>query len=828
MGIYGALSTAVTGLRAQSFALENVSGNIANSQTTGFKRIDTDFVDLIPDAATKRQTAGSVLAQSRSTNNVQGDVKGTSTETNMAINGNGFFVVEPAIGQSDGSAVFSGANFYTRRGDFELDKSGYLVNGAGYFLKGLPIDPQTQNISGSVPQVLQISNAFLPAHQTTRVNYEINLPQLPKTPQYNQSQTPGSELLDPRDFLTDAQLANLPHTPATASGVKLTDGTAAASTIASAGDTLKITVNGTAYDFSFVSSLAGLTATNAVVAGTSALASIDLIGTPAVPTNAVATGASALASLDASGGDITFEVNGQLVTLASAGGAGGIYDAAAIRDAINTQAGASAQVQASIDGSGNLVVTSTGTAGAADAVTIDTFSAGVDATDLGFAGAAVLESGSAGTAVPAADLSFNVNGQPVTLAGGSAYTPAQIRDAINTQVGTSANVNASLDGSGNLVITSTGTASAADSVVVDGFSSGNASQLGFAASASVSDNGTDGAAGTYFDVSAPPTNTVDGLLAAIQGGLPSGMTVGRAADGSITVSAASAADVIAIADSTTGTSGAGFGLPDDEFSSTISAAAARGVDVEAIAAKDVDEFFAQSISGGAITVYAGNGAPANVQMRWAKVTSTENGGAEQWNLFILTNANAVGTGTAWARVGGDYTFGTDGSPNPAVDYTDLGNLTVNGVTVGNVRLQHGSNGLTQFADPNGVAEVTTLNQNGYAAGEYVSVAVNDNGRVVVSYNNGQQLEVAQVVTANFNAVNQLKRMDGGVFAATSESGEPILDNGGGIIGSSLEASNTDISEEFTKLIVTQQAYAAGTRIVSTADQMLQDALNMIR
>ena len=86
----------------------------------------------------------------------------------------------------------------------------------------------------------------------------------------------------------------------------------------------------------------------------------------------------------------------------------------------------------------------------------------------------------------------------------------------------------------------------------------------------------------------------------------------------------------------------------------------------------------------------------------------------------------------------------------------------------------------------------------------------------------------QVVTANFNAVNQLKRMDGGLFAATSESGEPILDNGGGVIGSSLEASNTDISEEFTKLIVTQQAYAAGTKIVSTADEMLQQALNMVR
>jgi flagellar hook protein FlgE len=215
-------------------------------------------------------------------------------------------------------------------------------------------------------------------------------------------------------------------------------------------------------------------------------------------------------------------------------------------------------------------------------------------------------------------------------------------------------------------------------------------------------------------------------------------------------------------------------------------------------------------------------------MRWAKVNSTANGGAERWNLFVLTNAEATGAQNMWTRVGGDYAFGANGSPSPAVEYTQLNSLTVNGVLIGDVRLQHGVNGLTQFADPNGTAEVTALNQNGYAAGEFVSVAVNDNGRVVVSYNNGQQLEVAQVVTANFNAANALKRMDGGVFAVTSESGEPILDNDGGIIGSSLEASNTDISEEFTKLIVTQQAYAAGTRIVSTANDMLQEALNMVR
>src|SRR6476646_10856520 len=83
MGIFGALTTAVTGMRAQSFALENVSGNIANSQTTGFKRIDTSFTDLIPDNIPSKQMAGSVQANSRMTNTVQGDIQNASIGTFM-------------------------------------------------------------------------------------------------------------------------------------------------------------------------------------------------------------------------------------------------------------------------------------------------------------------------------------------------------------------------------------------------------------------------------------------------------------------------------------------------------------------------------------------------------------------------------------------------------------------------------------------------------------------------------------------------------------------------------------------------------------------------
>jgi flagellar hook protein FlgE len=136
MGIYGALATAITGLQAQSTALEHISGNITNSQTTGFKRTETNFVDLVPDAPPRRQTAGAVTSFSRSTNDIQGDLINADSETSLAVNGRGYFVVARTTGQSDGLPVFEGTNYYTRRGDFEIDRSGYMVNGAGNYLQG--------------------------------------------------------------------------------------------------------------------------------------------------------------------------------------------------------------------------------------------------------------------------------------------------------------------------------------------------------------------------------------------------------------------------------------------------------------------------------------------------------------------------------------------------------------------------------------------------------------------------------------------------------------------------------------------------------------------
>ena len=123
-----------------------------------------------------------MVANSRSTNSVQGDIQNASVGTFMAINGQGFFVVEKPSSFADNQPVFDGVDLYTRRGDFSTDKNGYLVNGAGYYLMGIPVDPTTGNLVGSVPQLLQFNSGFLPAQATTQIQYQANLASYPLTP----------------------------------------------------------------------------------------------------------------------------------------------------------------------------------------------------------------------------------------------------------------------------------------------------------------------------------------------------------------------------------------------------------------------------------------------------------------------------------------------------------------------------------------------------------------------------------------------------------------------------------------------------------------------
>ena len=458
MGLFDALTTAVSGLQAQSFAMQNISGNIANSQTIAYKGTNTSFEDLIPGGSVPSlQVAGGVIATSAATNSVQGAIQTATSGTDMAINGDGYFSVQAPASFKATVPIFGGVDSYTRRGDFQLNSDGYLVNGAGYYLEGIPIDSTTGLPAGNLASPLQFQNNFLPANATSTVSYGINLPTTPTTTAYNAS-TPNSELIDTTNF----------------------------------------TVNPT-------------------VAGT-------------------------------------------------------------------------------------------------------------------------------GTVVGA----------------------------------------------------------------------------------------------------------------------------------------------------------------------------------------DVSTFVDESVDGGAVTVYNSTGTPANLQLRWAKTDSVANGGTDTWQLFYQTNSSATGTQVAWQNTGTSFAFDTTGQLSPPVTNLTLNNVSLNGTAIGDITLNSPVGSITQFASTSGNTTVNSIQQNGYAAGQLQSIAVTGTGTISGTFSNGQTVALATVPLVHFNDPNNLKALDGGAYQSTDDSGPAIAGSSGKIVGQSLEGSNTDIATEFTKLIVTQQAYSANTKVITTANQMSQDLLNILR
>lgn len=136
MSLFGAMNTAISGLTAQSAAFGNIGDNVANSQTIGFKRVDTTFQDYLTTSNATTNESGAVVAKPDYANTVQGTVSQTDNPLSLAIAGSGFFAVSRPVGESKGQPVFRDQAQYTRAGDFRLNKDGYMVNGSGDFLNG--------------------------------------------------------------------------------------------------------------------------------------------------------------------------------------------------------------------------------------------------------------------------------------------------------------------------------------------------------------------------------------------------------------------------------------------------------------------------------------------------------------------------------------------------------------------------------------------------------------------------------------------------------------------------------------------------------------------
>jgi flagellar hook protein FlgE len=179
MSIFGAMNSAISGLTSQSDAFGNISENVSNSQTVGFKRVDTSFVDFLTTSTPTSNQPGAVVAQPRYVNDVQGAITQTDNPLNLAIAGHGFFAVSQQTGQIAGKPTFNPQQFYSRAGDFSLNSQGYLVNSSGQFLNGWPADPVTGVVNQNALSPIQVTQTALNPQMTQNVSLSANLPATP-------------------------------------------------------------------------------------------------------------------------------------------------------------------------------------------------------------------------------------------------------------------------------------------------------------------------------------------------------------------------------------------------------------------------------------------------------------------------------------------------------------------------------------------------------------------------------------------------------------------------------------------------------------------------
>ena len=139
-------------------------------------------------------------------------------------------------------------------------------------------------------------------------------------------------------------------------------------------------------------------------------------------------------------------------------------------------------------------------------------------------------------------------------------------------------------------------------------------------------------------------------------------------------------------------------------------------------------------------------------------------------------------------------------------------------------------GITQF-DSTSVTQ--SIQADGTAFGNLTNIDINDNGFVTANFDNGVSRQIAQIALATFSNPDGLRAQSGNAYRVSLDSGtfnlKPPGSGGAGILSpSTLEASTVDLSSEFTGLITTQRAYSASAKIITTADQMLEELINIKR
>ncbi|HEX2731325.1 MAG TPA: flagellar hook protein FlgE [Polyangiaceae bacterium] len=216
-----------------------------------------------------------------------------------------------------------------------------------------------------------------------------------------------------------------------------------------------------------------------------------------------------------------------------------------------------------------------------------------------------------------------------------------------------------------------------------------------------------------------------------------------------------------------------------------------------------------------------------------------------WDYNVTANsadlASGAGPDPETVVGGGTLDFTTDGALNTFTETTPVALNFTGGATQAQAvemdfgpditnDLTDGLSGTTQFGSP---SNVSSQAQDGYASGDFSGVAVDGQGVVMGLYSNGEKLAIGQLAIAKFRSNDGLGRAGNSLWIETRESGSAAMGTAasggrGAVSSGALESSNVDLAEEFVGLIEHQRSFSANSKTISTADEMLQELINIKR
>ena len=234
--------------------------------------------------------------------------------------------------------------------------------------------------------------------------------------------------------------------------------------------------------------------------------------------------------------------------------------------------------------------------------------------------------------------------------------------------------------------------------------------------------------------------------------------------------------------------------------------------------------------------YDSLGSKHEITVEYRKVSYSPENGTE-WSIMVTVPEPGVinldpEAGAYKNVVTGNIRFGTDGALigySPSVINYTANNGSAAGQTIAlNFGTLGGFDGITSYDSKSNTENIA---QDGYTGGTLNGLRIDQSGKIIGSFTNGHSLALAQVSMATFTNNNGLEKLGGNVWGETANSGGPVIGaastgSRGKINASTLEMSNVDLSHAFTQLIVIQRGYQANSKTITTSDNMLNTLLQL--